>query len=154
MTDMTSSSLALSLSLFLLKQTSTQARKRTNKQVNLIAATCRCTSNHVYVSRLQICLLVAILVQENSNCVLLILSVQLVLGVMAEMRRIKTIVVYSHHAIDENELELNIGEIVYVTQMEDSGWWQGHHLNGLVLGWFPYWCVRPCRPRSNMCCVQ
>lgn len=54
----------------------------------------------------------------------------------------KAIVVKSHHATDETQLELRLNDIVYVLEQDDSGWWGGHKEGEDCTGWFPGSCVR------------
>jgi len=60
----------------------------------------------------------------------------------AEFNFMKAIVVKSHHATDETQLELRLNDIVYVLEQDDSGWWGGHKEGEDCTGWFPGSCVR------------
>lgn len=60
----------------------------------------------------------------------------------AEFNFMKTKVVKPHHATDETQLELQLDDIVYVLEQDDSGWWGGHKEGQDCTGWFPGSCVR------------
>jgi len=60
----------------------------------------------------------------------------------AEFNFMKAVVVKSHTATDETQLELCLGDRVYVLEQDDSGWWGGHKEGEDCTGWFPGSCVR------------
>eukprot|EP00746_Dinoflagellata_sp_MGD_P005807 gnl/MRDRNA2_/MRDRNA2_111263_c0_seq1.p1 gnl/MRDRNA2_/MRDRNA2_111263_c0~~gnl/MRDRNA2_/MRDRNA2_111263_c0_seq1.p1 ORF type:complete len:569 (+),score=149.47 gnl/MRDRNA2_/MRDRNA2_111263_c0_seq1:86-1792(+) len=54
----------------------------------------------------------------------------------------KAQVVADHSAIDASQLDLRVGDIVYVLEKDDSGWWGGHKEGQDATGWFPFTVVR------------
>lgn len=48
---------------------------------------------------------------------------------------------------NEDELSVNKGDIIYVTRVEEGGWWEGT-LNGKT-GWFPSNYVREIKPTGK-----
>lgn len=59
----------------------------------------------------------------------------------AEFNFMKTRVVKPHEATDETQLELKIGDVVFVLEQDNSGWWGGHKEGEDNTGWFPGSCV-------------
>lgn len=49
---------------------------------------------------------------------------------------------------NEDELSINKGDIIYVTRVEEGGWWEGI-LNGKT-GWFPSNYVREIKSTGKM----
>merc|ERR1740121_1916955 len=47
------------------------------------------------------------------------------------------VVVKAHHPTDDNQLRLEVDDIVYVLEQDDSGWWGGHKADEETTGWFP-----------------
>jgi len=60
----------------------------------------------------------------------------------ADFQFMKCVVVKTHNATDETQLELRLNDIVYVLEQDDSGWWGGHKEGEDCTGWFPGSCVR------------
>lgn len=58
------------------------------------------------------------------------------------MESLKTVVVKKHKPTDDTQLELEVGEIVYVLEQDETGWWGGHKEGEERTGWFPGSCVR------------
>lgn len=54
----------------------------------------------------------------------------------------KTVVVKPHRATDGTQLDLNVNDIVYVLEQDETGWWGGHKEGEDITGWFPGSCVR------------
>jgi len=54
----------------------------------------------------------------------------------------KAQVVGDHKAADSSQLDLKVGEWVYVLEKDPSGWWGGHKEGDDATGWFPYNVVR------------
>jgi len=52
-------------------------------------------------------------------------------------------VVQPHDPSDWAQLRLQVGDIVYVLEQDETGWWGGHKENDEQTGWFPGSCVRP-----------
>lgn len=51
-------------------------------------------------------------------------------------------VIQSHTATDEHQLDLRVGERVFVLEKDPSGWWGGSRENESEPGWFPGVCVQ------------
>lgn len=54
----------------------------------------------------------------------------------------KARVVADHVAMDASQLNLRVGDVVYVLEKDDSGWWGGHKEGQEATGWFPFTVVR------------
>jgi len=54
----------------------------------------------------------------------------------------KAVTVRAHPSTDDAQLDLKEGDIVYVLERDDSGWWGGHKDGEDNTGWFPGSCVR------------
>mmetsp|Transcript_43249 Transcript_43249/g.69977 ORF Transcript_43249/g.69977 Transcript_43249/m.69977 type:complete len:531 (+) Transcript_43249:84-1676(+) len=59
-----------------------------------------------------------------------------------EAETFRTIVVKAHHATDDSQLELKLGDIIFVLEQDETGWWGGHKEGDEATGWFPGSCVR------------
>lgn len=63
----------------------------------------------------------------------------------------KAVVIQDHRAADESQLDLRVGEYVYVLEKDDSGWWGGHKdTEDNKTGWFPYNVVRVIYPQGPL----
>lgn len=60
----------------------------------------------------------------------------------SEFSFMRAVVVKAHHATDDSQLELRLGDVVFVLEQDDSGWWGGHKDGEDNTGWFPGSCVR------------
>jgi hypothetical protein len=56
---------------------------------------------------------------------------------------VKAEVIEDHFAHDSSQLDLRVGDFVYILEKDDSGWWGGHKEGDETTGWFPYNVVRP-----------
>mmetsp|Transcript_81601 Transcript_81601/g.141789 ORF Transcript_81601/g.141789 Transcript_81601/m.141789 type:complete len:544 (+) Transcript_81601:77-1708(+) len=54
----------------------------------------------------------------------------------------KAVVVKAHQASDGSQLNLEVNDIVYVLEKDESGWWGGHKHGEDNTGWFPGQCVK------------
>jgi len=59
-------------------------------------------------------------------------------------------VVKPHDATDESQLTLLVGDVVYVLEQDESGWWGGHKEGEEQTGWFPGLCVCPTEEEGSM----
>jgi len=54
----------------------------------------------------------------------------------------KAEVIQNHVAQDSSQLDLRVGDFVYILEKDESGWWGGHKMGEDTTGWFPYNIVR------------
>jgi hypothetical protein len=54
---------------------------------------------------------------------------------------VQSVVVKRHEATDSSQLELYVGDIVFVLEKDETGWWGGHKEGEDLTGWFPGFCV-------------
>jgi len=62
---------------------------------------------------------------------------------------IRSIVTKPHRATDQTQIELSVGDIVYVLEQDETGWWGGFKEGEDQTGWFPGSCVRPVLPTEE-----
>jgi len=67
----------------------------------------------------------------------------------AQAETTRTVVVKAHDSADETQLKLQVGDIVYVLEQDETGWWGGHKEGEDLTGWFPGSCVRPMPEESQ-----
>lgn len=56
----------------------------------------------------------------------------------------RTQVIKAHHATDDQQLELALGDIVIVLEKDPTGWWGGYKEGEDKTAWFPASCVQEC----------
>lgn len=49
----------------------------------------------------------------------------------------RSVVVKDHKATDGDQLDLRVGDVVYVLEQDETGWWGGHKEGEENTGWFP-----------------
>jgi hypothetical protein len=59
----------------------------------------------------------------------------------ADFEAVRSVVVKRHKATDASQLELHVGDIVFVLEKDETGWWGGHKEGEDLTGWFPGFCV-------------
>lgn len=59
------------------------------------------------------------------------------------MWAIRAEVIKEHRATDNTQLSFKVGEIVYVLEQDETGWWGGHKEGSEHTAWFPGSAVRP-----------